>query len=315
MSRNIGGPVGPFNEGQSIFDFLDDKVLNQLAKTLAGYKSLTVSAPLSMQRTPHGDTIGLQKRIDNFVLCELLEDLLEDTATKAKVVRRDTTNDFVDDTSLEFEVFDSDIAVGGTTTKRWKGQRGIAFQNPFSKNATWEFLSLEIQQGGTIINTGGTFTIGCPDPGWKIFPFDAVLGSTPGLDFVFSGNGIVIVGDGPLKLNYKIYVDRLGRTGQGTDDSIEAKITVDDKLGGGFVDIPASFSIALIDDVDEICDVPSRRRKDRYEGTAACPTFFYNSLDGDVFRVEVRRKAGTETLNFPVSGDGFCSFMTFEQNR
>ncbi len=327
MSKTIGGSIGPFNEGQPIFDFLDDKVLNQLAKALQSYKGLIATAPLSIQRGPMGDAIGLQKRIDNFILCELTEDLEEDTSATAKVVRRDKDNDFIaaDDSSLspnnktmEFEVWDSDIAVGGTTTKRFAGQRGIAFQNPFSKNGNWEFLSLQIQQGGTIINDSSNLTLVCPGDGanWNVFPFDTIFGSTPGSNFNLSSNQVTVTGDGPLKIAYKIYVDRLGEAQvENTDDSIEAKVTYD--RGAGFVDIPCSYTIGLIDDVDIVC---GETRKLRYEGTASCPMFYFNSQDGDIIRVEVRRKAGLETLvfpraNFPVDGEAKCSFMTFEQNR
>ena len=309
--RALGTSIGPFNDGQSIFDFLDDNVLNQLAKALQAYKSFNVTAPLTIHRGPTGDTIGLQKRIDNFLLCELLEDLIEDTSATAKIVRRDTTDDFVDDSALEFEVWDSDIAVGGIPTKRYAGQRGIAFQNPFSKNANWEFLSLEIQQGGTIINTVGALISCTPsDPGFITFPFDSIFGQTPGIRFNLASNEVTVTGDGPLKLNYKIYVDRLGTGGASSDDSIEVKLQFD--RGAGFVDIPCSFSIGLIDDVDNVCN-PGR--KTRYEGSAACPTFYFNAEDGDKIRCRVRRKAGSEDLNFPKSSDGFCSFMTFEHNR
>ncbi len=334
MTKNIGGPVGPFNEGQSVFDFLDEKVLNQIAKALASYKGLSAVPPLQIQRTPNADSISLGQRIDSFNLVELQEDLVEDTSATAFILRRDVNDDLVVDSNLPLEVWDSDIAVGGAATKRFNKQRGIAFLNPYSKNPNWEFLSLEIQQGGTIINNSnelvikGTddLVIGDCSTDWVVFPFETVLGSTPGLDFTFSGNTIAVTGKGPLKLSYKIYVYRIGLNGKPSDDAIEVKISVDDKNAGGFIDIPASYTIGLIDDVDRPCVVNPDVRKQFYEGTASCPTFYYNSLDGDVFRVEVRRKAGNETFRFPpanapVSGDtgeaseAKCSFFTFEQNR
>lgn len=311
MGKNIGGPVGPFNEGQSIFDFLDDKVLNQLAKALAAYKEFQATAPLIIHRGPQGDTIGLQKRIDNFNLVELQEDLDEDTTATAFILRRDANDDLVTDSALELEVRDSDIAVGGGVTKRWNGQRGIAFQNPYSKTKVWEFLSLEIQQGGTVSNGTRLDLDGIPscDINWHTIPLDTVDAATPGVRFTLSSNEITISGDGPLKMAYKVGVQRTGKAGEPSDDSLEARIAFS-RPPAGFVELSGTRTIGLIDDVDIPCVDPPDRAV-TYFGTASCPMFYDPSLDGDIVRLEVRRRAGNELLTCPAGQ----SFFTFEHNR
>lgn len=319
MGRAIGGSIGPFNDGQSIFDFLDDKVLNQLAKAVAGYKGLSVAAPLSIHRGPMADTIGLQKRIDNFIFCELLEDLVEDTSAAAKVVRRDQTDDFVADSALQFKVRDSDIAVGGLSIKRYAGQRGIAFQNPFSKHGNWEFLSLEIQQGGTIsnFNVSEVDELVLPGPiscesAWHTVPLDKIEASTPGSSFNLSNFQTTVDHFGPLKICYKVFGQREGLDGVSSDDSFECRVSY--KRGvAAFTHIPYSWTIGLIDDVDVVCGVigPPFIEKALFEGVASCPTFYFNAEADDIFILEVRRKAGNEAITI----NELSSFMTFEYNR
>jgi len=130
---NIGGPVGPFDKGQSIFDFLDDVVLNRLAKALSSYMGLTARPPLQIQSVSGGDIISLGQRIDNFVLVQLIEDLDAGGSALSHVMQRDGNDVLRADTAKPLKVFDPCFC------KRYSGQRGIAFLNFRSKNATWEF--------------------------------------------------------------------------------------------------------------------------------------------------------------------------------
>ena len=169
--------------------------------------------------------------------------------------------------------------------------------------------------GITVENNSAVLTITCPDVGWNTFPFDAELAKA-GVRWSLGNNKVTLAAACIVELSYKLYVNRIGASGVNSDDSCEGRI-VFERGGEAALAIEASYAIGLIDDVDATCQGAGPfTEKTNFEGTAVCPNFLFSAQAGDVFSVEVQRKAGTQPMIFPsITGQsldviGLCSFFT-----